>query len=61
MYELEFTDVQIEKYYVYFIYENLLNMANSDGWDTGLLKEIEDFRSDELISIPCDQGFTETL
>ena len=36
-------------------------MEDSNGWDPGLLKEIEDFRSDGSIDVPCDQGFTETL
>ena len=36
-------------------------MANVDGWDTRLIEEIEDFRSDELIDVPRNQGFTETL
>ena len=35
-------------------------MTDADGWDTGLLEEIEDFRSDESISVPCEQGFTDT-
>ena len=36
-------------------------MADVDGWDTDTLEEIEYFRSDESIAVPCDQGFTETL
>ena len=35
-------------------------MADANGWDTGLLGKIEDFRSDESISVPRDQGFIET-
>ena len=36
-------------------------MADADGWDTGILEEIEDFRSDKSIDVPRDQGFKETL
>ena len=36
-------------------------MANAYGWDTGPLEEIEDFRRNESIAIPCDRGFMETL
>ena len=34
-------------------------MADVDGWDTGIIEEIEDFRSDESIAFPHDLGFTE--
>ena len=51
----------MKEYSVNGIAENLLNMADSDGWDTGLFEDIEDLRSNESIAFPCDQGFTETL
>ena len=35
-------------------------MAYANGWDTGLIEEIEDFRSDKSITVPRYQGFTET-
>ena len=50
----------IDEYSVNFITENFLNMADADVWDTGLLEEIEDCRSDKSIAFPCNQGFTET-
>ena len=35
-------------------------MDDANGWDTDLLKEIEDLRSEKLIAVPRDQGFTVT-
>ena len=35
-------------------------MADDDGWETGLLEEIEDFRRDELIDVPHDKVFKQT-
>ena len=43
-YELEFPEGRIEEYAVNVIAENLLNQADADGWDTGLLEEILDAR-----------------
>ena len=59
IYELEFPDGQIEEYSANVIAKNFLNMANADGWDTGLLEEIEDFRGDESIDVPIEKVFTE--
>ena len=36
-------------------------MDDANGWYTGLIEEIEDFKSDKSIAVPRDQGFTETL
>ena len=60
VYELEFPDGRLEEYSVNVIAENLLNMADNDGWDTGLLEEVEDFRCDEAIAIPKDKGHFES-
>ena len=38
IYELEFPYGCIEEYSVNVIAENLLNMADANGWDTGLLE-----------------------
>ena len=35
-------------------------MADDDGWETGLLEKIEDFRRDELIDVPHDKVFKQT-
>ena len=35
-------------------------MADTNGWDTGIIEEIEDFRSEKLIAVPREKGFTET-
>jgi hypothetical protein len=59
IYELEFPDGRIEEYSVNVIAENLFNMADDDGWDTGLLEEIIDFRKDDSIAIKIDDGFKE--
>jgi len=42
-----FPDGRIEEYSVNVIAENLLTMADDNGWDCGLLEEIEDFRRDD--------------
>ena len=57
VYELEFPDGRVEEYSVNVIAENLLNMADEDGWDTGLLEEIEEFRKDDSIAIGIEDGF----
>ena len=59
VYELEFPDGHIEEYAVNVIAENLLNMADDDGWDCGLLEEIEDFRRDDAVAVSKADGFTE--
>ena len=59
IYELEFPDGRIEEYSVNVIAENLLNMADDDGWDTGLLDDIIDFRKDDSIAVTKENGFTE--
>ena len=35
-------------------------MADADGWHTGGLEEIENFRKDESIAVPHNRGFIET-
>ena len=59
IYELQFPDGRIEEYSVNVIAENLFNMADDDGWDTGLLEEIIDFRKDDNIAVKADDGFKE--
>ncbi len=48
--ELEFPDARIKEYSINVIVENLLTMANDDGWDAGLLNDIVDFCKDDSIS-----------
>ena len=59
IYELEFPDGRIEEYAVNVIAENLLNQADGDGWDTGLLDEILDFRMNSEVAISKEDGFVE--
>ena len=59
VYELQFPDGRIEEYAVNAIADNLLNQADGDGWDTGLLEEIIGSRKDENVAIPKDKGFFE--
>ena len=61
IYELEFPDGWNEEYYVNIIAEKLFNMASADGWDIGLLEEIEDLISDKSISFPRYRGSTQNL
>ena len=59
IYELEFPDGRIEEYSVNVLAENLFNMADEDGWDTGLLEEVIDFRSNDDIAVKAQDGFRE--
>lgn len=60
VYNLEFPDGRIEEYAVNVIAENLFDQADNEGWDTGLLREIVDYRKDESIAIPSSEGYYET-
>jgi hypothetical protein len=60
VYELEFPDGRLEEYAVNIIAENLLNQADGDGWDTGLLEEIIDIRKDEEVAVPIKDGYVAT-
>ena len=59
IYELEFPDGRIEEYSVNVLTEKLFNMADEEGWDTGLLEEIIDFRKDNVIAVKVQDGFRE--
>ena len=59
IYELEFPDGRIEEYSVNVLAENLFNMADEEGWDTGLLEEIIVFRKDNVIAVKVQDGFRE--
>ena len=60
VYELEFPDGRLEEYAVNVIAENLMNQADSDGWDTGLLEEILDVRKDESVAVAMKDGYITT-
>ena len=60
VYELEFPDGRLEEYAVNIIAENLLNQADNDGWDTGLLEEIVDMRKDDDVAVPMNKGHITT-
>ena len=60
IYELEFPDGRTEEYAVNVLAENLLNQADQDGWDTGLIDEIIDARKDPEIAVPMSEGTFET-
>ena len=60
VYELEFPDGRLEEYAVNIIAENLLNQADNDGWDTGILEEIVDMRKDDDVAIPMSEGHITT-
>ena len=57
VYELEFPDGRVEEYSLNVIVENLISQTDQDGFDVGLLDEIVDFRRDDEIAVPIDQGF----
>jgi hypothetical protein len=60
VYELEFPDGRLEEYAVNIIAENLLNQADNDGWDTGLLEEIIDLRRNDEVAVPMSKGYVVT-
>ena len=60
VYELEFPDGRVEEYAVNVLAENLLNQADEDGWDTGLIDEIVDIRVDPNVAVPKSEGRIET-
>ena len=61
IYEVEFPDGRVEEYSVNVLAENLLNQADRDGWDTGLIDEIVDHRVNTDVAIPKSAGTFETL
>ena len=61
IYELEFPDGRVEEYSVNVLAENLLNQADQDGWDSGLLSEIIGLRRDGNVAVSKENGtFTTT-
>ena len=56
VYELEFPDEWVEEYAVNVIAENLLEQADDEGWDSGMLAEVIDHRVDNKIAIPTSEG-----
>ena len=60
VYELEFPDGRLEEFSVNVLAENLFNQADDDGWDSGILKEIIDYRRIDGVAVPKSQGVIET-
>ena len=60
IYELEFPDGRIEEYSVNVLAESLLEQADDDGWDSGVVDEFVDFRKDDSKAIPIQKGTFET-
>ena len=58
IYELEYPDGRIEEFGVNVIGENLGTQLDEDRWDSGLLEEIVEFRCNDQIAIPMEEGFT---
>ena len=56
IYELEFPDGRVEEYAFDAIAENLLEQADDEGWDSGMLAEVIDHWVDNKIAIPKSEG-----
>ena len=52
VYELQFPDGRIEDYSMNIIVENLIAQTDAEGYDTGIFKEIIDYRWDDKIATP---------
>jgi hypothetical protein len=51
IYELEYPDGRIEEFSVNTIVENMVQQVDDQGFDTGILNEIIDFRRDPLVAV----------
>ena len=56
IYKIEFPDGRVEEYAGNVIAENLLEQADDEGWDSGILAEVIDHRIDDRIAIPKSTG-----
>ena len=60
IYELEFPDGRVEEYAVNVLAESLLEQADDDRWDSGIIDEYVDLRRDDSIAVPKNKGQFET-
>ena len=51
IYNMESTDIWVEEYSTNSILKNLYKQVDANGWDTGVLNETMDFRSNQEVDI----------